>query len=176
MQFRIERNTESVPQIRALQSRIRAAAAFASNAEIARRTGFNTETVRRYLGPGVPALPFILEVCAVWRLNANWLLFGIDPQHSADSLSEHRRAEAAPTSIGGREGTSRPVGPQNSTHPRPHPPQSKDQPQMRATPRNPAPPTLNPPDSKPGTSPYRTPSSQHTPNGSTAVEYFLQQR
>jgi DNA-binding phage protein len=74
-----------------LRSRIRLVSRNASVAEIARTTGFKGETVRRYLSCTTPSLPFIMKVCEVWELNANWLIFGIGPRYALDldELPEH---------------------------------------------------------------------------------------
>lgn len=71
-----------------IQDRIREASQQSSNARIARLTGFNCETVRRYLGSGTPSLAFVLKVCEVWNLRADWLLFGTTPRARAEQFLE----------------------------------------------------------------------------------------
>lgn len=73
-----------------LKARIRQALAPSSCAEIARRTGFNKETVRRYCccDNGIPSLAFIMKLCAEWDLNANWVMFGQEPRHGRDLQSQ----------------------------------------------------------------------------------------
>lgn len=47
-----------------------------SNRSVARRTGYNTETVRRYRQTGNTKATFIASVALAYGINADWLLTG----------------------------------------------------------------------------------------------------
>jgi transcriptional regulator with XRE-family HTH domain len=48
--------------------------------KVANRTGFHSESVRRWLGGDCdPKLVFIMRVCEVYGISANYLLFGTAP-------------------------------------------------------------------------------------------------
>ncbi len=47
-----------------------------TNAAVADRTGFNQETVRRYLISGPPGAEFLRAFCKAFNVSADWLLLG----------------------------------------------------------------------------------------------------
>lgn len=59
-----------------LAGRLREAVAGRSNRFVATHTGYNEETVRRYLRDGGPSAEFLAAVCRVFGVNAEWLLLG----------------------------------------------------------------------------------------------------
>lgn len=49
--------------------------------------GVDRETFRRALSGDVYRLELIVRVCEIEDINANWLLFGIGPQHGRDPVA-----------------------------------------------------------------------------------------
>lgn len=77
-----------------LAQRLREAVGARSNRFVATITGYNEETVRRYLRDGGPSAEFLAAVCRHFGVSAEWLLMGIGPirhqtpQHGPDD-AEH---------------------------------------------------------------------------------------
>lgn len=65
--------------------RLRIATKGDTYAQIARVTGCNSETVRRYLNGGTPSVHFICAVAEQYRVSADWLLLGRGPRPPAAS-------------------------------------------------------------------------------------------
>ncbi len=84
--------------IAGVRLRIRQGTGIANYRELARATGCNAETVRRYMTVGVPNLGFIMAVCKSWNISANWVLFGVGPQHGLD-LTSHVICEVKAESL-----------------------------------------------------------------------------
>ncbi len=64
-----------------------------SFSEIARRTGSNRETVRRYMTQGKPTVAFVAAICEHFGISPTWLILGRGPKF------DHTLAErAAPRS------------------------------------------------------------------------------
>lgn len=81
-----------------LAQRLRDAVGSRSNRFVATVTGYNEETVRRYLRDGGPSAEFLASVCREFGVCAEWLLLGAGPMR-------HPPREALPgqTPIGGDE-------------------------------------------------------------------------
>ncbi len=86
------------PWAREIRDRLRLAIGEERYAEIGRRTGFPSETVRRHLTRGAPSLTFVARVCEVWDLNANWVLFGLGPRDRRN-LTAHVVCELKPEGL-----------------------------------------------------------------------------
>ena len=89
--------------IAGVRLRIRRGTGLSNYSKLARATGCNAETVRRYMTTGVPNLAFIKAVCQSWNLSANWVLFGVGPKHDLYSTSHVIReieAEVTPGDCG----------------------------------------------------------------------------
>lgn len=59
-----------------LAQRLRDAVGSRSNRFVATVTGYNEETVRRYLRDGGPSAEFLASVCREFGVSADWLLLG----------------------------------------------------------------------------------------------------
>ncbi|MCC7390684.1 MAG: hypothetical protein IT431_18195 [Phycisphaerales bacterium] len=59
-------------------------------AAAARQVGCNAERLRRQCThPGAqPTLEVVIRICSAFDLNANWVLFGVPPQHGTDLRSQ----------------------------------------------------------------------------------------
>lgn len=62
-----------------LAQRLRDAVGSRSNRFVATVTGYNEETVRRYLRDGGPSAEFLASVCREFGVSAEWLLLGFGP-------------------------------------------------------------------------------------------------
>lgn len=62
-----------------LAQRLRETVGARSNRFVATVTGYNEETVRRYLRDGGPSAEFLAAVCREFGVSADWLLLGIGP-------------------------------------------------------------------------------------------------
>ncbi len=62
-----------------LAQRLRDAVGSRSNRFVATVTGYNEETVRRYLRDGGPSAEFLASVCREFGVSADWLLLGAGP-------------------------------------------------------------------------------------------------
>lgn len=74
--------------IAGIKDRLREGTEHATYAYIARRTRHNPETVRRQLVEGTPSTLLLCRICQAWNLNANWLLFGVEPRYEQDPLAQ----------------------------------------------------------------------------------------
>lgn len=66
-----------------LAQRLRDAVGSRSNRFVATITGYNEETVRRYLRDGGPSAEFLASVCREFGVSADWLLLGMGPMRHA---------------------------------------------------------------------------------------------
>ncbi len=74
----LEEVSESVKDDAAIRNRLAGCCEGHSFAEIARATGVNAETVRRFAtGQGSPSIVFVRRFCEAYRISANWLLLGV---------------------------------------------------------------------------------------------------
>ena len=78
-----------------LAQRLRDAVGSRSNRFVATITGYNEETVRRYLRDGGPSAEFLASVCREFGVSADWLLLGLGPMRPAgiDPGAIHASAE-----------------------------------------------------------------------------------
>lgn len=86
-----------------LAQRLRDAVGSRSNRFIATVTGYNEETVRRYLRDGGPSAEFLASVCREFGVCADWLLLGVGPMRPANREAQ---PPAASTAIGDFPGGS----------------------------------------------------------------------
>jgi hypothetical protein len=66
--------------------------------EVGRQTGFNHESIRRYMRTGKVPGEFVAAYCGAFRVRSDWLLLGIgscDPEHEA-ALAPAEQSEAVP--------------------------------------------------------------------------------
>ena len=90
-----KRPTDPENWLEPIRQRVLTVVGGASCAEVSRRTGFNAETVRRYMRRGPVSSAFIARVCEVWDVNSNWLLFGLGPQRGRERSSAGSREAGA---------------------------------------------------------------------------------
>lgn len=88
-----------------LTERLRQTTEGHSYAHVARVTGCNSETVRRYLNGGTPSVEFIAAVAAHFHVSADWLLLGRGPRRPLQPQPEVATvgAGASPPSVQIRE-------------------------------------------------------------------------
>ncbi len=64
-----------------ISARVRSAVAGLKYSEVARQTGFNDETTRRYLrGHARPSVEFLVSLCTTMDISPDWLLLGKGPK------------------------------------------------------------------------------------------------
>lgn len=80
-----------------------------SFSEVARRTGTNRETARRYMTLGRPSAEFLAHFCAHFSISGTWVLTGIgDPRDDAlAALTAHDELPPHPRRPGSRATRSR---------------------------------------------------------------------
>ncbi len=81
-----------------LTERLRQTTQGHSYAHVARVTGCNSETVRRYLNGGTPSVEFIAAVAAQFHVSADWLLLGRGPRRPTAATSQ---SQAPPEAVAG---------------------------------------------------------------------------
>lgn len=79
----------SCPGLGGLHDRLNAVVGPLPFWELAARTGYNRETVRRYLRGGMPPVGFIVTVSVVFDCSLNWLLLGCPPRAASDVVRAH---------------------------------------------------------------------------------------
>ncbi|MEN0020083.1 MAG: helix-turn-helix transcriptional regulator [Planctomycetota bacterium] len=79
----------------ALHERLATVAGNQSFREIARQTGLNAETVRRYMQGQAPSAEFLVALCKTLGINAEWLLLGKGPMRADDIHEEALKAASA---------------------------------------------------------------------------------
>jgi transcriptional regulator with XRE-family HTH domain len=73
-----------------------------SFSEVARRTGVNRETARRYLTHGKPSAEFLARFCDAFGVQGTWLLCNRGPKFDTRSTMTEVRVRRVGRSGGGR--------------------------------------------------------------------------
>lgn len=96
-----------------IAERLHRVAAGLSFSEVARRTGTNRETARRYMTLGRPSAEFLAHFCAHFAVSGTWVLTGIgDPRDDAlAAIAAHDELPPHPRRPGSRATRSRRVRP-----------------------------------------------------------------
>ncbi|MGD9689550.1 MAG: helix-turn-helix domain-containing protein [Phycisphaerales bacterium] len=89
------------PYALALRQRLRRACGDCSVSDLARQTGFNRETTRRYMLGQRPDIEFVARVAELFGCSGEWLLTGRGPERvsHADEGPLSEACEAAPADI-----------------------------------------------------------------------------
>ena len=77
-----------------LHRRLKDAVGPISYADLADRTGYNRETVRRFMRGGTPSVGFVVAVSVEFDCSLNWLLLGYPPRAAGDTARAHLHGKA----------------------------------------------------------------------------------
>jgi len=81
-----------------IQDRLRSLMDGRAATEVADRTGFHVDSVRRYIGGQKPSLEFLTAVCHAYGVSAEWLLEGFGEPHQDEAKVQALR-EADPADL-----------------------------------------------------------------------------